>query len=490
MMALRLRLTLSYLAVVALGMTVAAALAWDSVERLYLEMQRANLLAEAQRVASRLGAEPASDVAAPYSQLANTQLGIHTHVLASEGAIVLDLQPPGPRLLQGVGGQLTPEELLGRPEIAQALAGQPATAIREIAGAGGRRVLYAAAPVPPAAGASPRVIYIASPLPDTGWDALPASLLGQLLGAAALALAAAGVAGWWLALRISEPLASLAQGADRVAAGDLNYSVPVDSSVAELAGLGRAFNAMTASLRQGDLAKTAFIADVTHELRTPLTVIKGTVETLQDGAVDDLDAREGFLASITHETERLIRMVNHLLVLTRADAGVLQLQPRLLDLGALARARACQLAALAAQRGVQLSVNAPNSAPVLADELRLAQVIDNLLDNAIRHTPRGGKVAVTVMKGESKVSCAVADTGAGIAAEHLPLIFERFYRADASRSRSLGGCGLGLAISRALVTAHGGQIGAASTVGQGTTVSFCLPASASCHKTTPITPLS
>ena len=150
---------------------------------------------------------------------------------------------------------------------------------------------------------------------------------------------------------------------------------------------------MTASLRQADQAKTAFISDVTHELRTPLTVIKGTIETLQDGALDDLAARGPFLAAMSRETERLIRLVNDLLVLTRADAGALNLQLHPLDLAELARSRCEHLARAAGQSQVRLVVIPPageETCPVLADADRMAQVLDNLLDNAIRYSPAGG----------------------------------------------------------------------------------------------------
>ena len=231
---------------------------------------------------------------------------------------------------------------------------------------------------------------------------------------------------------------------------------------------------MTDSLRQADQVKTAFVSDVSHELRTPLTVIKGTIETLQDGALDDLDARDGFLASMANETERLIRLVNDLLVLTRADAGALNLQRQLVDLGDLARARVEHLAGLAARRDVRLRVVAESPAPTLADPDRIAQVLDNLLDNAIRHSRPGEQVAVAVAPAGDDLTCSVTDTGPGIPARHLPFIFDRFYRADAARSRGRGGSGLGLSIARALILAHGGHIAAASVEGQGTTVTFRL----------------
>jgi signal transduction histidine kinase len=261
-----------------------------------------------------------------------------------------------------------------------------------------------------------------------------------------------------------------------VAAGDLEQRVPVDTAIRELDSLGQAFNAMTASLGQAEQAKNAFLADVTHELRTPLTVIRGTLETLEDGAMDDLEGRGPLLDSMQKETERLIRLVNELLVLARADAGALKLDLQVLDLGDMVRSRCEVLSRLAGLRQVELHPLSQAGCRVNADPDRLAQVLDNLLDNAIRHAPGGSTVTVTVQPDGGDVRCAVRDSGKGIPAEHLPFIFERFYRADASRNRQTGGTGLGLAIVRALVLAQGGRVRADSVEGQGATVTFWLPA--------------
>jgi two-component system sensor histidine kinase VicK len=232
---------------------------------------------------------------------------------------------------------------------------------------------------------------------------------------------------------------------------------------------------MTENLLQADQAKNAFIADVTHELRTPLTVIKGTIETLEDGALDDVTGRGPLLAAMQRETERLIRLVNDLLVLTRADAGTLNMEIQPLNLVELAHARCEQLSALASRRQVQLTVSGAESAWVAGDADRLSQVLDNLLDNAIRYSPEGTTVTVKMRSSAGEYQCAVSDRGPGIPAKHLPFIFDRFYRVEASRNRQTGGAGLGLAIVKALVLAQGGQISAESDEGQGATIRFTLP---------------
>ncbi|MCK6629432.1 MAG: ATP-binding protein [Anaerolineae bacterium] len=495
MTSLRVHLTLTYLVVILVGIGLATPLAWLAVERLYLDTQKANLLAQAQLVAASLPLTESLPVEAgePYSQLANVVPGIHTRLIEAEGAVVIDLPAapmlaqaavaPLPALAQNAAGLVSPEELLSRPEIAQALAGQPATAIRRVEVAGGRQVLYAAAPVKAADGRVARLVYLASPLPDTSLSTLPGSVRWQLAGVLVGAVLLATGVGWWLARRISGPLRELGEAATAVATGDLSRTAPEETLITDLRHLARAFNAMTASLRQADQLKAAFIADVSHELRTPLTALKGTIETLQDGAVDDLPARDRFLASLAAETERLIRLVNDLLVLTRADAGTLRLQPQPLALTDLVRRRVEHLTALAAPRQVRLRVVEAGESPAVlawADADRLAQVLDNLLDNAIRHSSPEGEVTVTVAPEADQLRCTVTDSGPGIPAEHLPFIFERFYRADPARSRSLGNSGLGLAIARALILAHNGRITAHSVEGQGTTVTFWLPAAPIC----------
>jgi len=486
-MTLAARLALSYLLVILVGMGLIAPLAWLAVERLYVNTQSASLLAQAQLIAAAL--EPgAAQSAGPisYSQTSNTLPGIHTRVIDAQGGVVIDFNGAGltgsqaglnlPKLAQNSAGLVTPDELMSRPEIAQAHAGQPATAVRAVPAAGGQQVLYAAAPVKGDDGSVIQVVYLATPLPDTRLSALPDSLRWQFAGVILVAFLLAGAAGLLLARRIVRPLSRLAGAARAVADGDLGQKVPEDPSIRELAVLGHAFNSMTASLRQADQAKTAFISDVSHELRTPLTVLKGTIETLQDGALDDRKARGPFLASMNRETERLIRLVNDLLVLTRADAGALNLQLHPLDLAELARSRCQHFEQAAIRRQVSLNVDA-HGEPCLVDgdSDRLAQVLDNLLDNALRYAPPASQVSIKLDSREGRLFCQVTDCGPGIATQALPLIFDRFYRADPARGRSQGGSGLGLSIVRSLVVAQGGGVTSSSCEGQGASVGFWLP---------------
>jgi two-component system sensor histidine kinase BaeS len=475
---LRTRLSLSFLAVLLIGMGLAGVLAWITVERLYLDTQRENLLAQATLTSEALRGQPISSQSSePYSQMTNLQPGIHTHLLDEQEAVLLAL-PLGPanssQPLPAVenNSSASTGSLLARPEIAAALQGRPSTSIRRVASAGNRRLLYAAAPVFSLEGEIIGIVYMATPLPAGG---LPAPVMVEMAGAILLAALLALAVALWVSRRIARPIEVIARAASRVAQGDLDQQVPSAGSIRELESLGRSFNSMTAGLRQADQAKTAFIADVTHELRTPLTVIKGTIETLEDGALEDEEGRGPLLASMQRETGRLIRLVNDLLVLTRVDAGALKLNLQPLDLAELARSRCETLAPLSESRCVSLQVEPCESAQVKADADRLAQILDNLLDNAIRHSSPGSTVSIRFERAGRELQCSVSDQGSGIPAAHLPFIFERFYRVDAARDRQAGGSGLGLAIVRALVQAQGGRVTAFSLEGQGTSITFWLP---------------
>jgi signal transduction histidine kinase len=254
--------------------------------------------------------------------------------------------------------------------------------------------------------------------------------------------------------------------------------------------------------RQLDRLRTNFVSDVSHELRTPLTAIKGFVETLQDGAADDPAVRDRFLDTISVETERLIRLSNDLLLLTRADAGQLALHLAPTDLVAAVERAAAQLENRAHEKRIALTIE-PLEPPILAhggragcsrsggltveppepptlawaDADRIHQVLVNLLDNAIKFTSPGGQVSISFGRIGEQIACTIADTGPGIPASEIPHLFERFYRGDPSRARARdqGGTGLGLAIARAIIEAHGGQIWIESEPDQGVSVTFTLP---------------
>jgi two-component system phosphate regulon sensor histidine kinase PhoR len=234
---------------------------------------------------------------------------------------------------------------------------------------------------------------------------------------------------------------------------------------------------MTTRLRAARQMQINFVADVSHELRTPLTSIKGMVETLRDGAIDDPEVRDRFLETAENETDRLIRLVNDLLLLSRVDSEALNLQRQSRDLVQLVQATVERMRPQAEVRELVLRVEAVSSMPLVwVDADRIQQVLVILLDNAIKYSRPQGTVAIKVAaRPDHSTQVQVCDEGIGIPADDLPRIGQRFYRADKARSRAAGGSGLGLAIAQALVQAHGGRLWLESREGEGTVVSFTLP---------------
>ncbi|MCK4831968.1 MAG: HAMP domain-containing protein, partial [Anaerolineales bacterium] len=285
-----------------------------------------------------------------------------------------------------------------------------------------------------------------------------------------------------LARMITSPLRQLTAAAGAVAEGRFDRRVPVRSRD-ELGRLSIAFNDMTGRLQAARQMQIDFVADVSHELRTPLTAVKGLVETLRDGAVDDREVRDRFLETVESETDRLVRLVNDLLLLSRADSEALNLHRQAVDLEQLVRPLMTRLAPAAAGREIDLRLEAPSeSVMAWADSDRIEQVMLNLLDNAIKYSRPGGVVTVILDDGlamhpesRAEVAVRVRDEGMGIPAEHLPHLGRRFYRADRARARSEGGSGLGLAIAQALIGAHGGRLWLESQEGAGTVANFTLP---------------
>jgi signal transduction histidine kinase len=272
------------------------------------------------------------------------------------------------------------------------------------------------------------------------------------------------------------PLQALAAGARAVARGEYGHTVPVGGPV-EVRELATTFNRMSQQVRAGQQAQRDFVANVSHELRTPLTSIQGFSQAILDGAAGEPQAVAHAAGIIHAEAQRLRRMADDLLELARLDAGQITLRREPVELAALLRACAERLEPRAREAGVALALELPAGLPgVIGDGDRLAQVFTNLLDNALQHTPAGGQVTLSAAAATGGVVVRVRDSGRGIPADDLARIFERFYQVDKSRRRAQGGAGLGLAIVRELVQAHGGTVSAESAEGLGTTFLVTLPA--------------
>ena len=292
------------------------------------------------------------------------------------------------------------------------------------------------------------------------------TFLGRVQAALAVsgggALVVALVLGALLVRGITRPLRQLSSASRSIAEGELDIRVPVRSSdeVGQLAG--------------AEEARRQQAADIAHELRTPLTVIQGHLEALADGV---FSAEPDNLEPALEQTRLLARLVEDLRTLSLAEAGRLELAPVIVDVGDWAPGVVAGFRSLASDRGIALGLEIDADLPdVRMDAARMAQVLGNLLDNALRHTPEGGRVDVRVARGEGGVVVSVSDTGPGVPPDQLPRLFERFWRGDPSRSRRTGGSGLGLAIARRIVEAHGGRIWAEAIPEGGLGVAFCLPA--------------
>ncbi len=308
-------------------------------------------------------------------------------------------------------------------------------------------------------------------------ELLFSSRIRNAIWAATLVASGVGVlVALWLASRIVKPVVELTQATRAVTQG---WPVPLVAVAGkdELSELSLAFNQMAVRLAKEDAQRRRLFAGIAHELRTPLSVIQGTLEGILDRVVEPTPER---VASLHSQAVLLKRLITDLRDLSLAQAGQLQLNRKTIDISGVVRETLEALAPLADERTVELRLERSASLThVAADADRLRQVVQNLVENALRHTPPGGEVRVMLRDGDGDgVHLQVADTGSGIRPEDLPHIFEHFYRADESRARSSGGTGMGLAIVKSLVEAHGGHVSVESAPGAGSTFTVTLPKAA------------
>ena len=307
--------------------------------------------------------------------------------------------------------------------------------------------------------------------PDPAASFIKAVNRSVLFGALAAGLAAVIVT-LFISGRILRPVEHLTAAAEKMSQGDLSVRVPVESHD-ELGQLATAFNSMAGSIAEQEQLRRNMVGDVAHELRTPLTNLRGYLEAVRD---DLIPADSALVDSLYEETMLLTRLVDDLHELAQAEAGQLTLLRTTAALGDVVEQAVQILRPQADAKGVTLSVDLPLGLPeVDIDRERIGQVLRNLMNNALVHTHAGGKIVIAAKQDDGYVSVAVRDTGEGIPSEDLPHVFDRFYRADRSRARQTGGYGLGLAIVRQLVLAHGGTIAVESEPGKGSTFTFTAP---------------
>jgi signal transduction histidine kinase len=301
-------------------------------------------------------------------------------------------------------------------------------------------------------------------------------------GALPIALVLAFAIGFWLLRSITRPIYELERGMHAIAEGDLGHQLALPKNEGtEFGRLAESYQAMARQLAELERLRAEFVGVASHELKTPINVIIGYLELLQEGIYGELTPKQKeILSTVNKQANGLTRLVKRLLDISRFEASGGKLEVRDVDLQRLLHTLESSFSVLAMQRDISFSVEHGDGLPpkVVWDEDRINEVLGNLLSNAFKFTPRGGKVALSVLPSDSKLVITVADTGAGISPEQLPHIFDKFFQADNQAQAATKGTGLGLAIAKEVVEAHAGQITVESKVGEGTTFVVTLPVEA------------
>lgn len=363
------------------------------------------------------------------------------------------------------------------PEIAEALSGETGKSQKTRQNAQGQNTLYLAARIEK--DTQPLgVVRLEYPL----YSAMQAGrtsiiLFFVLVGSISIAI---GGLSLLTARNLTKPIEAITKTADQIASGDLDARVNISEKSPEMAYLGNAFNQMAERLKIQMTELRSFVSNASHELRTPLTVIKLRIEALRNGAMDEPEVANRFLAEVESEVDRLSRMVGDMLDLSRIEAGLSTCQPALVDMANIIYDVRDTMKVRAERANIVLNCQIEKGLPpIMGVEDQLRRMLYNLVDNAIKYTTRGGSVEMSLYKGETpgKILLTIKDTGFGISPEKLPHIFERFFRVEATRPRygPPQGSGLGLSISKSIVEIHGGKIWATSELGKGTTFFIELP---------------
>ena len=296
----------------------------------------------------------------------------------------------------------------------------------------------------------------------------------RMTGIFALALAAVLIFAYMISRIVTRPIAELSAGIQRMSEGDYQHRVHVPGR-GEMAQLAAAFNQMSERVHNLDEARNQFVSNASHELKTPLATIKILVESMiyQDDMPSEL--RQEFLGDINREIDRLSSVVGDLLTLVHIDSHKLRLRREMMVLADTVRESVKRLTPLAKKRGQEIVAKIDAECEMFADPGKLAQVCYNIIENAIKYTPDGGTIAVTLTRGGRDAVLEISDTGVGIPQEDLPHVFDRFYRVDKARSRDTGGTGLGLSIVQQIIRLHAGSVTVQSEPGKGTTFIVQLP---------------
>jgi two-component system sensor histidine kinase BaeS len=475
---LRVKLVLSYLAV-ALGATLALAIAvalaiQNFVYQNDLQLLRSQAFNDARQLSQ-------------YYSIAGNWNGIEAHIPPDDPSLLAITDHTGTLVLCGVPLDVKPG--CNNPTILTAL--HNALKGSEIDGSiivstndHTFRSLYVSIPINngpggPVIGA----LFLSLPLNSEGLTQVLAQVNAAILLAGLAVALLVILFSFFFARRLTRPLEALTRAAEQMKQGNYAQRVPLPATQDEMGQLALTFNAMAdtiaadiAELRRQDQVRRELIANIAHDLATPLTAIQGLSEAMADDMIVDPAARQETAQRIGREVQRLRRLVADMQNMTLLESGQVRLDLAPLDLNSLVDETLLVIEPECEQAGITLHNDiAPDTPHVMADSDRITQVLLNLLDNARRHTPCGGQIRIGAMCKDQVLVVTVSDTGSGIDPKDLPHIFERFYRADRSRTGATGGSGLGLSIVKAIISAHGGRVWAESTPGQGTKISFTLP---------------
>jgi two-component system phosphate regulon sensor histidine kinase PhoR len=403
-------------------------------------------------------------------------LGARITLVAADGTVVADSDVPFEKLP-------ALENHLLRPEVQDALSKTIGTNIRRSATVG-RDFLYVAKQykdsVPSPALTNVRFVRVSAHMEDMKENVN--DIRWKIVWAGVITLTLIIGVSIFISQRISRPMVAIAENVEKIRLGDLERHIETTADD-EIGHVARAVNELVdklkadiVELKKLQRARSEFLGNVSHELRTPIFTLQGYLETLLNGAVDDPAVNRLFIEKASAHAARLNVLLNDLIDISRIESGEMKMSFRYFRINEFLEivVNDFQQAAIQRRVGLQLSMKTGPEIEVFGDKERLRGVLSNLIDNAIKYNRDGGEVVVSTELQEGKVRIVVADTGAGIAEEHLTRIFERFYRIDKDRSREVGGTGLGLAIVKHIVEAHGSKVEVHSVVGKGTSFSFLL----------------
>jgi signal transduction histidine kinase len=468
-MSLRTRLILSHLLVIGVALVLVLIIAGAYLRRyeVALERERIEDLAAPVTLAARAARAAVTGPAGgdriepgeltELDRLAG-RLDIRVLLLDARGDVLYDTAPTGH--LDGSSMPLDPGELFTAGESTPL---QPQVVTLTLAEPGplaGQEITLASA------GGGELFAGIVSERDRSRWLA---RLTPRLMLVAFISLAGAAALATWLSDRIARPIADLTRAANAMAMGRLKQEVPGEGPD-EIGQLVASFNSMSAQIAGVDQLQRRFLADAAHELRTPLTAVQGYAQALADGVVSNSEDRAKAVGVIRREADRMNRLIAQLLDLSRLESGQLELKPEPVDVARMVEEVRSRFATEAATGGVILAVSVPAGLTIVGDRERLEQMLGNLVANALRHTPAGGKVDLAGRQHQdASIVITVSDTGAGIDPQTMPHLFERFRRGPS------GGFGLGLAIVREIADLHGATIGVVSQPGEGTAFEVSFP---------------